>query len=652
MWDARGHARGIMAPGGWIARINPDGTDLEMVSMGYRNQYDVAFDQNGEAFTYDSDMEWDMGTPWYRPTRIYHATSGSEFGWRSGSGKWADGYPDSLPQLLDVGPGSPTGVAFGTGAKFPAKYQRALFAMDWSFGTLYAVHLQPDGATHKGTKEVFLSRNSLPLADLVVHPKDGAMYFVTGGRRTASGLYRVTYTGSESTAPVKAEPLTELQQLRRKIESHHREGNPEAVNFAWQYLDHPDRFIRFAARIAVELQPVEQWQEKALAETRPLALREAVIALARAGKDKSLAPALVDRLLSQDWAKLDANARMAWLRACSLIFIRQGEPTPEVAQKVLARLDSTFPTQAALVDRELANLLIYLKSPTIVAKAVEQMYTAQDAKEEAFSEEHLKRGGGYGTVVAAMQKEPTHKQQIHYAFNLRNATTGWTPELRDRYFAWFSQARQWKGGNSFPGFLTNSRDEALEPIKDAVEKTRLVTLATQSGKQVAELPRAKGPGANYTVADFQGLTVEQLQKRDLSHGKRMFQAALCAACHKFGGEGGVGGPDLTGAAGRYTVQDLVVAILDPNKEVSDQYAFTEFKLKNGSSVLGRVAREDKKDYHLITSFLAPDAHTALPKGNVKEQTVSKASPMMAGLMNSLNREEALDLLGYLLSGTK
>src|SRR5690606_35794961 len=90
MWDARGHARGIMAPGGWIARMNPDGSDLELVSIGYRNQYDIAFDQNGEGFTYDSDMEWDLGAPWYRPTRIYHVTSGSEFGWRSGSGKWPD----------------------------------------------------------------------------------------------------------------------------------------------------------------------------------------------------------------------------------------------------------------------------------------------------------------------------------------------------------------------------------------------------------------------------------------------------------------------------------------------------------------------------------------------------------------------------------
>ncbi len=68
-----------------------------MFSIGYRNPYDMDFNRDGELFVYDADMEWDMGMPWYRPTRVVHATSGSEFGWRSGSGKWPTYYADSLP---------------------------------------------------------------------------------------------------------------------------------------------------------------------------------------------------------------------------------------------------------------------------------------------------------------------------------------------------------------------------------------------------------------------------------------------------------------------------------------------------------------------------------------------------------------------------
>ena len=120
-WDPRGHARGILAPGGWICRVDPNGKNCEVISTGYRNQYDIAFNADGELFTYDADMEWDMGMPWYRPTRLLHATKGSEFGWRSGTGKWPEYYDDSLPAVVNIGPSSPTGVLFGYGAKFPAK---------------------------------------------------------------------------------------------------------------------------------------------------------------------------------------------------------------------------------------------------------------------------------------------------------------------------------------------------------------------------------------------------------------------------------------------------------------------------------------------------------------------------------------------------
>ncbi len=92
-----------------------------------------------------------------------------EFGWRNGAGKWPDYYPDSFGAVVNVGPGSPTGVTFGYGAKFPAKYQNALFICDWSYGKLYAVHLTPDGGSYKGQLEEFITGTPLPLTDLVIN---------------------------------------------------------------------------------------------------------------------------------------------------------------------------------------------------------------------------------------------------------------------------------------------------------------------------------------------------------------------------------------------------------------------------------------------------------------------------------------------------
>src|ERR1041385_6480090 len=175
---------------------------------GFRNAYDFDFSPEGELFTFDSDMEWDWGLPWYRPTRINHCVLGAEFGWRSGSADWPDYYADSLPATVDIGIGSPTGVKFGTKSKFPEKYRKAFFIFDWSYGRIFAVHMKPNGASYSAEYEVFLKGKPLNLTDLEFG-KDGAMYFITGGRGTQSGLYRLTYVG-------KAPPVEKIDRQEQK----------------------------------------------------------------------------------------------------------------------------------------------------------------------------------------------------------------------------------------------------------------------------------------------------------------------------------------------------------------------------------------------------------------------------------------------------
>jgi len=98
-------------------------------------------------------LEWDWGSPWYRPIRVFHSVRGGDQGFREGSGKWPEYYFDSLPAAVTIGIGCPTGVTFGTGAKFPLKYQKAMFICDWTYGRLIAVQLKPNGASYGGTWE-------------------------------------------------------------------------------------------------------------------------------------------------------------------------------------------------------------------------------------------------------------------------------------------------------------------------------------------------------------------------------------------------------------------------------------------------------------------------------------------------------------------
>ncbi len=196
--DPRGHAVGIPAPGGTIFRTDTRGSFVELVAGGFRNPYDFAFNAEGELFTYDADMEWDIGAPWYRPTRINHATAGAEFGWRSGWAKWPEYFQDNLPATFNVGKGSPTGIEFYGHTAYPERYRNSLFGCDWATGKIHCFHLQPKGASYEIEQEVFVAGRPLNATDISVGP-DGSLYFCTGGRGTEGGIFRVSYQGEEST---------------------------------------------------------------------------------------------------------------------------------------------------------------------------------------------------------------------------------------------------------------------------------------------------------------------------------------------------------------------------------------------------------------------------------------------------------------------
>ncbi len=649
MWDANGHARGILAPGGYICRTDPDGKRVEYFCGCFRNAYDIAFNSQGELFTYDSDMEWDMGTPWYMPTRVNHCVSGGDYGWRSGQGRWPAYYADCLPSPLNIGPGSPTATTFGTGARFPAKYQNAYFMNDWTYGTMYAVLLTPDGATYKAEKTEFVSGKPLPLTQVIIHP-DGAMYFTIGGRKTQSALYRVTYEGKESTAPAPVAALTSEAQLRHDLEKLHAEGTgPEAIDKAWPYLSHADRYVRWAARVAVERQPVAKWSDRALAEKNPQASLEALMALCHVG-DKALQPKVLEALNRIDYAAQDPFHKIAVIRGYVVAFTRFGKPSPEVCAQVASKFDAVYPDKDSLVNRELCALLVFLDSKTVVAKTLALMATARDDGEAIASDSLLARNLGYGAAANSVHDSRPNKQQIAYVFALRNATAGWTPELRKQFFAWFPTTASWRGGNSFKKFLQNARTEAMANFVPDSEKAALEALSTKEDKPaVANYVAPKGPGKAYTIEEVVALAKTGLTHRNYETGKAMFSSIMCIACHHFNGEGGNIAPDITGAANRYTMRDLMENIIDPSKVISDQYGTHQIEKKDGTTLIGRVVGEENGKLSVMTNPFAPGELTTLNTSEVKSKKDYPVSMMPPSLINALNQDELLDLIAYIMS---
>jgi putative heme-binding domain-containing protein len=193
--DPQGYAVGVKAPGGAIYRTDTNGSYVELVAGGFRNPYDFAFNDDGEMFTNDADMEWDITAPWYRPTRVTHVPLGGEFGWRSGWSKWPDYYLDSLPATVDIGPGSPTGVVFYEHTAFPERLRNSLFVGDWAMGQIHAIKLERDGASYKAKMTTFIKGRPLNVTGMDVGV-DGSLYFCTGGRGTDGGVYRVRWNGT------------------------------------------------------------------------------------------------------------------------------------------------------------------------------------------------------------------------------------------------------------------------------------------------------------------------------------------------------------------------------------------------------------------------------------------------------------------------
>ena len=67
-WDKHLFNSYARPPYGHLIRTDRDGRAWELVAGGLRNPFGLDFNAAGELFTFDADMEWDAGLPWYHPT--------------------------------------------------------------------------------------------------------------------------------------------------------------------------------------------------------------------------------------------------------------------------------------------------------------------------------------------------------------------------------------------------------------------------------------------------------------------------------------------------------------------------------------------------------------------------------------------------------
>ena len=619
--DPGGHAVGKMAPGGWVCRTDPEGREWTLVACGMRNAYDLAFNDAGELFSFDSDMEWDVGLPWYRPTRVLHLVPGADFGWRTGSGKWPADSPDSWPAVVDVGLGSPTGVLFAPDA-WPRPFGGSLLVADWAYGQVFATDLQAQGSTYTGELHSFLKGKPLPVTDLA--RLEDALYLTIGGRRSQSALYRITHVTQGANAQATAAASNPGLLARRAMEALGDER--PSLEPIWNALASNDGFVRRAARVALERTPLADWRRRLAAEANPSVAQQGWIARAHAldpqatsAMKRAWAEEGYGWLLGLDWMALDPDTRLGALRAYALICIRLAPPLEPTRKQLNAKFEPHYPSLEPRLDRELTRTLVSLGADFAVPRSLELLASAGD-----------------------------QETRIFYFHTLRTARTGWDEELRKRYLGSLQYAiRDFQGGESLTKYLKIIREDFALGLGDA-DRIAL------SPYFINLEPPAKAPAKlrrfvrRWSLADLRQPLASD-PKPNLERGLELLDEASCLSCHRFGGQGGSSGPDLSGAGNRFGRADLLRTLLDPSAQVSDQYQDTEVLTKDDRFFVGR--EEGTEDGVLLLRSLPPEEVLhRIERSNILMQNPHPLSRMPEGLLDAFERQEILDLLAALRNG--
>lgn len=619
--------RGQKTSEGYLLRVDPESKSSEVLSAGLRNPFGIDFHRHGEAFTYDADAEYDMGAPWYRPTRVNHLVIGADYGWRGVTKQWPPYYPDhpdNAPANLDVGKGSPTAVKFGYRSNFPERFRSSLFVLDWAYGRVLSVHPVARGASYMMTMETFLKGRPLNVTDLDFGA-DGNMYLITGGRKTQSALYQVRYTGASSKSDSATRFSQELEtvsgtarQRRRQLEEMLMSPElPTDFDTAWESLSEHDPWIQHAAMRVLERCPVQRWEDRAYAESDPRASSAALLCLVRSGEANPVRT--IHRLLKMLPGMTYESDR---LRAYHSIWqVLKGGIDPKLASEVVTTLSSDYPSKSRRnpteENRLLSQILIGLQSPEATR-----------------------------TTFNLINQSTSPAQRLHFLFVLRDAQTGWDESLQEQYLTSLRQAEQALGGAGLPEFIRRIRQDFLKNT-DPARREALASIINPSAETSTPSPQNRPLVKKWTLKNL-----HVSSNGSVKNGAEVFRDSGCIQCHRFGSRGTLLGPDLTSVGRRFGTTDLLRSIIHPSEVIAEKYRSVQILMQDGRSFVGQPRQGG--DYRspmleLATDPQRPSMTTRIAKNEIATQKDSEISWMPEGLLDTFTEEEIADLLAYLQS---
>jgi putative heme-binding domain-containing protein len=166
------------------------------------------------------------------------------------------------------------------------------------------------------------------------------------------------------------------------------------------------------------------------------------------------------------------------------------------------------------------------------------------------------------------------------------------------------------------------------------------------------LLKDRRPRTEWKYTDLEPLLADLKPGRSFGNGKQMFTVANCQACHRFNDVGNNFAPNLAELDPKWKAADLLKNIVEPSHLINEKYQTWVFAMNDGKTVTAIVLEETPDAYKVIENPLAKAEPRILKKADVEERKKSDVSTMPKGLLDTLSRDEILDLLAYIWSKGK
>ena len=666
---------------GFAVRMDPDGSNCEIVSHGLRNSYEQILTSFGDMFQNDNDdprgcrtsfaLEYGCAGYFTRDGRQRNKAV-RRLGQSYPRMHWRQDDPGTMDAGDVYGGGAPTGITFYENGALPEKWSGTLLSCDSALNTILGYHPEPKAGTFSLERFVFLTSNP-------EKKYDGADFVGGSKRKTFDGIAPTFFRPSDVTVgPDGAIYFCDWFDPRVGASSNMDDSCSGSI-----YRIAPKGFVPSVPRLDLT---TTAGQVKALrspaVNTRYLGFR------ALKAKGTAAFPA-VTRLL-EDENKWIA-ARAVWLlpylgdegiRTCLARLSHEQSQQRVLAYRALRRAGHDMVPHAhrlasdpsPQVRREVALSLRGLPARTtarIFTDLARHCDTTDKNSLEAIGLGAANQESEIWTAIRATLKPGSPEK--------------WSDDFTR--LTW----RLW-GAASIGDLKTRALDrslplderkfavESLAFIDDARAAEAMIDLAREGspvkGEATAWLLRnLPGEWSQYDLArrlaeegifDPRSITVaaapvpapqkptplSEILKLQGDAARGRATAARCILCHEINGSGKDYGPNLKGWGATQPHDVIVRAIADPSAEIALGYQGTEILLKDGGVIHGLAFNNSelgRADSPPVVIQSAGGVTQLIPKERIAEKRSFKRSLMYDPHTLGLSSQDIADVAAWLKS---